>query len=297
MIQIPLAGFYSIDQACAALSNSTTEVYPENLLRLVANGTLNVYCEIFEYLQDYSEDEAISSLDFSFGKKHFGSFELPENWLNVIIDSYHQWRISPQFSNMSEHFDCIHWFPTTINLHQSRSTITFDTKKFNYLQFPSSREFYFNGDELNQLFGIPSSQPKQSRESNLDLPSSQYVSALRILASLKAGSIPEKSISISYLSKLLKDDHINEFKNTVSRDEQCWTNHLIKYHRNGVKRISREFKNNLCFLAVSIGGEFPSSKTGTHMPDFKWVSKLIKRLPTEDQAKLLEGEWLEILKL
>ena len=31
MTHIPLAGFYSIDQACAALTTKEKDIYPENL--------------------------------------------------------------------------------------------------------------------------------------------------------------------------------------------------------------------------------------------------------------------------
>lgn len=296
MTHIPLAGFYSIDQACAALTTKEKDIYPENLLRLVGDGTLTLYREIQEYLEDYTDDPNFSELDFSFGKHHFGSFELPEEWLNVIITSYENWRQGPQWSNMSPHFDYIHWFPPRLKVFGTDKEIRFDTEKYYYLEFPSSGHFHFHASDLNKLLGILPEPVKQARAAQMEIPTRDYVAALRILAETKAGPVPQNSVTKPYLSKLLDGQSKNQFGSKVSDSVQTWTSHLIKYHNTELKKLSERYKNNLCYLAVAIAGPLPELRPGMPVANEEWVTNLIEALPEEHQQRFTHKKWLEILK-
>jgi len=296
MIPIALAGFYSISQACKELSTKDKDIYPENLLRLVSTGALTLYCEVDEQLAEIARPSALDKLDYSFGKHHFASFEIPTEWLSVIINSYERWRDGPQYSGFSEHFDALHWFPEKIRVFETQEVVYFDTGSLTGLQLHYSSALYFHSSDLNKLIGISPETDKLVQAKPLEIPAQDYISALRMLAERKAGPIPEKSISESYKRKLLEGYSKKHESPKPSDEVNVWTNQLVKYHYKGLKKASDSLKENLRFLAVTIAGPFPEHSSGFMTPDEEWTNNLIQKLNSEQQCKFTAQQWLELLK-
>jgi hypothetical protein len=296
MTQLPLIGYYSLLEACAALSSNQKQTYPEELLRHVKAKSLNLYIELDEALKDVSDNLYLAKLEFEFAKPHFGQIEMPDELLEIGIQHYQGYRSGANNGLLVIDFDNTHWYPTKIKMTEDNQVVDLIPEKVWSWEF-SFRELFFKGEEISILIGLL--QPQQAIKAkitpdSLVESSEKYSAAIRILAESVAGPIPE-SITVRYLKLLRKNIKSSEYSDNISENVQTWNNHLNILKNKGDQAIRdnllSKLKTHMRYLSVEIAGPFNNG-----IPDEDWMTKFLSLLPEESRDRFSKKQWIEMLK-
>ena len=296
MTQLPLIGYYSLREACAALSSNQKQTYPEELLRLVKAQSLKLYMELDETLKDVSDNLYLAKLEFEFAKPHFGQIEMPDELLEIGIQHYQGYRSGANNGLLVIDFDNTHWYPTKIKMTEDNQVVDLIPEKVWAWEF-SFRELFFKGEEISILLGLlqpPRAIKAKTNPDSLIESSEKYSAAIRILAESVAGPIPE-SITVRYLKLLRKNIESSKYSDNVSANVQTWNNHLNILKNEGDQAIRdnllSKLKTHMRYLSVEIAGPFQNG-----IPDEDWTTKFLTLLPKESRDRFSKKQWIEMLK-